>query len=134
VNRLTEQNSNHFLYNWQFFDKRNRLCHNMVMEHFEVHKEQLEDLLVDLDKYGPKIISNLPPEQPKNDGPITLDDFALIDELSGLTPFLDNYMQNFNLTEMSRRRLESRIIRYSGQKPKEVALNELRMKLYGTGR
>ena len=106
----------------------------MVMEHFEVHKEQLEDLLVDLDKYGPKVIANLPPEQLKDDSPITMDDFALIDELSGLTPFLDNYMQNFNISEMSRRRLESRIIRYSGQKPKEIALNELRMKLYGTGR
>ena len=39
VNRIAEQNANHYLYQWQFFDKRNRLTHNMIMEHFEVHKE-----------------------------------------------------------------------------------------------
>ena len=39
VNRVTEENANHMLYGFTYFDKRNRLCHNMVMEHFEVHKE-----------------------------------------------------------------------------------------------
>ena len=60
VNRISEENCNHYLYNWQYFDKRNRMCHNMVMEHFEVHKEQLEDLIVDLDKRGPKVFSDIP--------------------------------------------------------------------------
>jgi hypothetical protein len=32
----------------------------MIMEHFEVHKEQLEDLIVDADKYGPKVFINIP--------------------------------------------------------------------------
>ena len=79
------------MYNWQFFDKRNRLCHNMIMEHFEVHKEQLEDLLIDLDKNGPKVLIDLPPE-PKEDTTITMNDFALIDELSGLTLYIDNFI------------------------------------------
>jgi hypothetical protein len=48
------------LYNWQYFDKRNRLCHNMMMEHFEVHKEQLEDLIVDVEKHGPKVWADIP--------------------------------------------------------------------------
>ena len=39
VNRLNEETFNHYMYNWQYWDKRNRLCHNMIMEHFEVHKE-----------------------------------------------------------------------------------------------
>ncbi len=39
VNRIAESNANHLLYNWQYFDKRNRLTHNLIMEHFEVHKE-----------------------------------------------------------------------------------------------
>ena len=133
MNRLGEQNSNHFLYNWQFFDKRNRLCHNMIMEHFEVHKEQLEDLIIDLDKYGPKVITDLPPEKEQYDK-ITLDDFALIDELSGLTEYLDNFMRQMNMSDTAKRRLEAQIVRYSGEKPKEIALNEMRMKLYGTGR
>ena len=48
MNRLNEESFNHHMYNWQYWDKRNRLCHNMIMEHFEVHKEQLEDLIVDM--------------------------------------------------------------------------------------
>ncbi len=133
MNRLAEQNSNHFLYNWQFFDKRNRLCHNMIMEHFEVHKEQLEDILVDLDKYGPKVLIEVPEEKEKEPA-LTMDDFALIDELSGLTDYLDNFMHTMNMSEMAKRRLEARIVRYKGSKPKDIALNEMRLRLYGTGR
>ncbi len=48
LNRLNEETFAHWMYNWQYWDKRNRLCHNMIMEHFEVHKEQLEDLIVDV--------------------------------------------------------------------------------------
>lgn len=112
VNRLDEENSNHFLYNWQFFDKRNRLCHNMVMEHFEVHKEQLEDLIVDLDKYGPKIFTDIP--EPTRVNAITMDDFALIDELSGLTLFLDNILNREDIPETVKDRIRARMLRYSG--------------------
>ena len=133
MNRYSEQNCNHFLYNWQYFDKRNRLCHNMIMEHFEVHKEQLEDLIIDLDKYGPKVLLDIPKEVKKID-PITLDDFALIDELSGLTLFMDNFMKTHNMPEMIKLRMEARMFRYTGEKPKEIALNELREKLYGDAR
>ena len=133
MNRLSEQNCNHFLYNWQFFDKRNRLCHNMIMEHFEVHKEQLEDMLVELDRYGPKVITDLPAEKAP-DTKITMQDFALIDELSGLNLFMDNFMKSHNLSQMQRDRIEARMVRYSGDKPKDIALNEMRMFLYGDSR
>ncbi|CDW91176.1 UNKNOWN [Stylonychia lemnae] len=133
VNRLGEQNCNHLMYNWQFFDKRNRLCHNMIMEHFEVHKENLEDVLVELDKRGPKVFTELPPEVEDNQ-PITMDDFALIDEISGLNQFMDNFMRAQDLTEMQRSRIESRLVRYNGTRPKEIALNDMRMRLYGNGR
>jgi hypothetical protein len=53
VNRICEQNSNHLLYQWQYYDKRNRLTHNLIMENFEMHKEELEDLILDLNKRGP---------------------------------------------------------------------------------
>merc|ERR1712032_1232684 len=60
VNRIAEQNANHYYYNWTHFEKRNRLVHNLAMEHFEVHKENLEDLIVDMNKYGPKVFANVP--------------------------------------------------------------------------
>ncbi len=43
----------------------------MIMEHFEVHKEQLEDVLIDLEKNGPRVIVDLPPE-PKPDTAISI--------------------------------------------------------------
>ena len=39
LNRTVENNYNHMMYHWQFADKRNRLTHNLIMEHFEMHKE-----------------------------------------------------------------------------------------------
>lgn len=64
---------------------------------------------------------------------VTLDDFALIDELSGLTLFLDNFMQCHNIPETVKDRIRARMIKYSGDKPKEIATQEMRIKLYGTG-
>jgi len=121
------------LYNWQFFDKRNRLCHNMVMEHFEVHKEQLEDLILDVDRFGPRILADIPDES-KRIQAVTLDDFALIDELSGLNLYLENFMLSHNVPETVKDRIRARMLTYSGDKPKEIALQEMRLKLYGDQR
>lgn len=132
VNRLGEENANHLLYNWQYFDKRNRLCHNMIMEHFEVHKEKLEDLLIDLDKHGSKVFSDIP-EHERIDA-LTLDDFAIIDEMSGLNGFLDNFLMSREIPETVKDRIRARMVRYSGDKPKEIALNEMRIKLFGDQR
>ena len=59
MNRQNEETFNHYMYNWQFWDKRNRLTHNMIMEHFEMHKENLEDLIVDMNKQGPRVFMDL---------------------------------------------------------------------------
>ena len=105
----------------------------MIMEHFEVHKEQLEDLIVEMDKNGPNVLLNIP-EPKKDEDVVSYDDLALIDEISGLTPFIDNFLMTHNIPVTMRSRIESRIWRYSGTKPKPIALNELREKLYGSGR
>ena len=39
VNRSKEQVAQAYIYSWTFMEKRSRLCHNMIMEHFEVHSE-----------------------------------------------------------------------------------------------
>ena len=91
VNRITEQNANHMLYQWQYFDKRNRLTHNLIMEHFEVHKESLEDLILELNTKGPVTFEGLEASQPKRKA-VTIDDLGLIDEISGLNSFLEETM------------------------------------------
>ena len=62
----------------------------MIMEHFEVHKEQLEDLIVDIQKEGPKVLMDLP-EKPRDDS-MTTDQIALIDEISGLNTVMDGVL------------------------------------------
>ena len=61
----------------------------MIMEHFEIHKEHLEDLIVDLDKYGPKLFADIK-RPPLKRGGINSDELALIDEMSGFTSLIDN--------------------------------------------
>jgi hypothetical protein len=60
------------------------------MEHFEMHKEQLEDLIVEMHTHGPKVFAELPAKAPYRE--LTMNEFALIDEMSGLTNYLDNFM------------------------------------------
>ena len=105
VNRLCEMNANTILYNWQFFDKRNRMTHNMIMEHFEVHKEMTEDLMVELNVKGPKALRSIP--TPEKARPISMNDFALIDEMSGLNEYLDNFMMSNDLPETSKDRIKA---------------------------
>ena len=102
----------------------------MMMEHFELHKEQLEDLIIDVEKNGTRLWTDIPDGKPLIDA-VTLDDFALIDELSGLNLFLNNFLRTHNIPETVKDRIRSRMVTYSGAKPKEIALQELRIKVYG---
>ena len=104
----------------------------MIMEHFEVHKENLEDLIVDLKKEGPKVLMDLPENRP--DQTITINDFALIDDLSGLNGFMDGFLQSQDIPETVKDRVRARMFRYNGVVPKEVALNEMREAIFGKGR
>ena len=65
---------------------------------------------------------------------ITMDDLALIDEMSGLTLFLDNFLLSHDVPETVKDRIRARMIRYSGDKPKDIAMNEFRNKLFGDQR
>ena len=130
LNRTVENNFNHMMYHWQYADKRNRLTHNLIMEHFEMHKEKLEETVDELEKHGPMIFYNLErTKAPRGD--ITVDDMAIIDEISGFTDFLNNFMQNQNLPETSRQRIRAYMHEYTGEKPKEVAMNEMAIAMFG---
>ena len=133
INRLTDQNCNHMLYQWHYFDKRNRLTHNVIMEHFEVHKEKTEDLILELNEKGPVIFEGLEREK-QGPRPITMNDLALIDEVSGLNEFLENLMLSQNFPQATRDKIRARMHEYSGPEPKSVALNRLSMDMFGSNR
>ena len=133
LNRIVENNYNHIMYHWQFADKRNRLTHNLIMEHFEMHKEKFEEVSNELNEYGPMIFYNLENVK-KTHGVVTQDDLALIDEISGLTDFLNNFMMNENLPETTREKIRGYMTEYKGEKPKEIALNEMSMAMFGDQR
>ncbi len=83
-------------------------------------------------EHGPKIFADVPVKEKTRE--ITVSDFALIDELSGLTQFIDNFCLQKNIPEASKERLRARVLRYNSPKPKEIALNELRMSIFGDKR
>ena len=102
------------------------------MEHFDVHKEQLEDLVVDLHKVGPKVLMDLPKRE--INPVMNLNDFALIDDLSGFNNFLDNFLLSNEMPEHTKDRIRAYMFRYESEKPKEIALNEMREVIFGGGR
>ena len=104
------------------------------MEHFEVHKEQLEDLVIDLNEKGPALFDGVKSNYITTRRNPTMDDFALIDEVSGLNDFLRNHMKNTAMSETQKQRIRSHMIEYKGPKDKNVALNEISMTIFGDGR
>ena len=68
------------------------------------------------------------------DRSVTLNDFALIDELSGLTYFLEGFLEMNDMPEMVKDRIRARMTKYDSDKPKEIALNEMREVIFGGGR
>ena len=134
VNRIVDRNANHMYYHWGHFDKRNRLTHNLIMEHFELHKERLEDLIIDLNDKGPSIFDGLKPKPSPFEKKVTMDDFALIDEISGLNGFLRSHLKNQAMSETQKERIRAHMVEYKSPKDKVVAMNELSIAMFGDGR
>lgn len=85
-----------------------------------------------MNKFGPKVFADVPlKEEPKV---LTVHDLALIDEVSGLNRFLNNYMNQYDLPEATKQRLRAQMFEYNGREPKEIALNRLRIDTFGNGR
>ena len=132
INRCKEIMCAANLYNWHFTDKRNRLTHNMIMEHFEVHTEQAQDIILSVQTYGPQILDDIPEFEDKLQ--ITEDDLALIDEISGLKEFVETIILNTNMPQHVQAKMRSRIAQYSGKKTKEELAFNLHTKFYGRQR
>lgn len=52
LNRDLEQNFAAKMYQLDYEQKRNRLTHNLIMEHFETHVESVQDILEELQQTG----------------------------------------------------------------------------------
>ena len=65
---------------------------------------------------------------------MNLNDFALIDGISGLNNFLENHLKINNIPETTKQRIRARMFTYNSSKPKTVALNEMREVIFGSGR
>ena len=70
----------------------------------------------------------------KQERGIDLNDFALIDEISGYNQFLNGYMKRVPMPETVKDRIKARMLSYNSEKPKDVALNEIKLKIFGGGR
>ena len=75
---------------------------------------------------------DIPPKEV--DRSVTLNDFALIDELSGLNNFLEGFLAMNDIPETVKDRIRARMVIYESDKPKEIALNEMRDVIFGGGR
>ena len=67
---------------------------------------------------------DIPPRQV--DKSITLNDLALLDEISGLNNFLEGFLKMNDLPETVKDRIRARMFKYESDVPKEIALNEIR--------
>ena len=119
------------VYDWNYTEKRNRLIHNVIMEHFEVHTEQLQDLLIQLSKEGAKALEGIPEKKVDPLDTITVDDLAYIDEISGLKDFIEQYLRTANLPVNVESNFRSYINEYTGTKSKDQVRYEFYKKMYG---
>ena len=91
-------------------------------------------MIVDLNERGPAIFEGVRSTYLHNKKPVTMDDFALIDEVSGLNDFLRNHMKNEAMSETQKERIRAHMIEYKGTKDKQIALNEISLAMFGDGR
>ena len=83
---------------------------------------------------GPKVLIDIPDEKLNFDKQLSVHDLALIDEFSGLTGFVDNYLHSHNMPEATKERIRARVMHYNGPEDKTVAMNRMRIAMYGTSR
>jgi len=83
---------------------------------------------------GPKVLLDIPEQEMSFQKQTTVDDFALLDEMSGLTLFLDNFLLTHKMPEATRERIAARYLHYEGKKDKTEAMNEMRLSMYSASR
>jgi hypothetical protein len=89
-------------------------------------------LFVDMQKHGAKTFKNLPQKNIKQ--LITDDEMALIDELSGLTAIIDDFMIMSGAPQHVKERIGTYVMRLDPSKDREAVKFDLHKKFYGDQR
>jgi len=117
LNRELEQTFAAKMYLLDYENKRNRLTHDMIMEHFEMHVEKVQDILDEVMEKGFELafeeeIKNPDSGKIQQEIPIVDEEFlAEVDQRSGLTAFVDEVKEQLNAPYWIRQSLESGVHR-----------------------
>ena len=80
------------------------------------------------------MLIDIPDEPLSYNKDLTIHDLALMDELSGLTTFMDNYLATHDMPETVKQKIRARYLHYTGKEDKTQALNRMRLAMYGPSR
>jgi len=133
INRALEQNWGAKMYQLEFENRRNRLTHNMIMEHFESHVEKVQDILDDIKSEGfekafEHEIKNPFTETIKDEIPDFKDEyFAELAEYVGLTSSIDELLEHKDLPYWQRVELEKLVPRRKTPVAEFTYLNQHRL-------
>jgi hypothetical protein len=129
LNRDLEQNFAAKMYQLDYENKRYRLTHNMIMEHFEMHVEKVQDIYQEVKVLGmfliliflgfeetfkEQMVNPFRKEEREYGEDFDFDSdelMAEIDEYSGMTKTVDNIIEHTDLPVHLRQRFEKSIIR-----------------------
>lgn len=117
VNRELEQNFAAKMYQLEYENRRNRLTHNMMMEHFETHVEKIQELLDEVKEHGFEKafeyeIKN-PLDDPVREALPVYDEEMLAElaEYSGVTQMYDRIVDKYDLPYWIRQQIMQSITR-----------------------
>lgn len=117
LNRELEQTFAAKMYLLDYENKRNRLTHDMIMEHFEMHIEKVQDIFDEVKEKGFELAFENEIKDPESGKiveniPIINEEYlAEVDEYSGLTAFVDEIKEQLNVPYWIRQQLESGVHR-----------------------
>lgn len=118
INRELEQNFAAKMYTIEYENRRNRLTHTMIMEHFEMHVEKVQDILDQVKDEGFEKTFENEIKNPNNEivkeriHPEFNEEYlAELDEHSGLTGFIDELKEHFDMPYWMRQKLDMHVRR-----------------------
>ena len=137
INRDLVHNFASKMYTLEYENRRNRLTHNMIMEHFEMHVEKVQDILDQVKEEGFEKVFDNEIKNPNNElvkenihPQINQEFYAELDEYSGLTELVDEIKEHFDIPFWMRQKLESHVVRRKNPKAPYQFINRFSVDNY----